>query len=313
MNNAVRWLFGLAAGSLIGIGCAEQVTRPPAPGSGVVLETDMGPVDLIAFDEDAEGFRHVGVHVVLENGRHVVREISVRGRTVDGMDEFTAEIAAAGVTTYRSMRRIDPDVPNRVAARVESGSEGLDVVTEPVPGGIHLVVERRGAGLAPRRVDRFLASDRLRDPAYAVAVRAELAALYPSGPLLDHPDRRLLEAVLGSPDWDVLLERGDDGAGATGSGAGSIAPTAGGDRRIRQVCAVASAVSLISCRIAPFLPPAWFACVPATGIAIACLTYNLVEAFGNDLEGACPCPCVCNDNILPEPPPPPPPIPPTEP
>lgn len=317
MNNAARWFFGLAAGSLLGIGCAQDVTRPPArgPGSGVVLKTELGPMDLVSFRDDGEGFRHLRVHAVLGGGRHVVREIVVRGRAVpgeDGMEEFSAAVLARGVTTYRSVRRVDEEVPGRIAARVESGHDLLDIRLEPVPGGVRLVVVREGEGLAPRRVDRILESDRLRDPAYAVRVRAELAALYPAGPLVDHPDKELLEAVLGSPDWDAVLERRDDAAGAVGGATDPAVSDPDYDRRVRRVCAAASAVSLVSCKVAPFIPAAWFACVPATGISVACLANQIRQAFGNDMEGSCPCPCMCNENP-PVPEPPTPPVPPTEP
>jgi hypothetical protein len=277
MNAASRFIV-LAAGALAGTGCGQEATRPPAPASGIVLGTDLGPVDLLSFTEGEEGFRRIGVHAVLEDGRHAVRTISVRSREVPdgrGTVEFTGLVQDGEATTFLMMRRVHEDAPDRTEAWIACGGESLEMRAEPLAGTLRVVVEHRRPG-APAR-ERILYLD----------------AFYPSGPLLEHPDRKLLEGVLASEDWGAYLVQTPGGA-------------ANRDKRMKQVCAAASAVSLISCKVAIAFAPAWFACVPATGIAVACLVNQVQEAFFPGAEGPCACTCMCNEL---QPPPPPTPTP----
>jgi hypothetical protein len=301
MNAASRFIV-LAAGALAGTGCGQEATRPPAPASGIVLGTDLGPVDLLSFTEGEEGFRRIGVHAVLEDGRHAVRTISVRSREVPdgrGTVEFTGLVQDGEATTFLMMRRVHEDAPDRTEAWIACGGESLEMRAEPLAGTLRVVVEHRRPGAPARERILYLDPESLGDPLYTAAVQRELDAFYPSGPLLEHPDRKLLEGVLASEDWGAYLVQTPGGA-------------ANRDKRMKQVCAAASAVSLISCKVAIAFAPAWFACVPATGIAVACLVNQVQEAFFPGAEGPCACTCMCNE-LQPPPPPPPPPTPTPEP
>jgi hypothetical protein len=68
-------------------------------------------------------------------------------------------------------------------------------------------------------------------------------------------------------------------------------------RRMRRLCTVSAVVGKISCFLARFTPWGWVACVPAEGINIVCLAYNIQQAFLEDdhrePETACRCSCGC--------------------
>ena len=83
--------------------------------------------------------------------------------------------------------------------------------------------------------------------------------------------------MLNSDDWSNYLVATEPG----------LSNTAGNDtdRRIRQVCAWNSPIALLSCAGAKILPVLYTVCVPSMGIEIACESYNIQQAVGNDDDG----------------------------
>jgi len=67
-----------------------------------------------------------------------------------------------------------------------------------------------------------------------------------------------------------------------------------------RVCTAANVIGKVTCFAARFTPWAMIGCVPATGISLACLAYNVYQLTGGGQPdplpppNPCTCGCPCN-------------------
>jgi len=282
-------------GALLLGGCGEEVvptvsrTSPP----GIVLETAIGPVTVLGIRENpGEGVRALLLQAVDEEGEPVRR--SLRLQTVEevggkGFFTTTFTLHAEEGEVFRLTRRVREGNEAFLEATLESGRDRLHLRTRPVEEGLGLYVAATREGKT-RTYRRNLEPARFGEAAYGAGVTAELEELYPSGPLVDGRERRLLDAVLSSPTWgDVMGE----------VPAGSLLPLGADDdgvvRNIRRMCAVSSLASKLSCMATSIFPIAWVVCVPSSGIQIACLALRIYEEFSDNFDTSEDWPCSCNE------------------
>jgi len=266
--------------------CAQEVEtpRPPEHAGLFTLGTALGPVDVLAFGDDPAGAREVRVHAVLPDGRHAVRTL-----------RLAVEETPATITASRTVYTVYTEGVERVrVTRVEGETGVFEAVFEAGGERMRMIAGREVDGIrfrvlldrdgVERTWETRLDPGRGRDAVYAGGVRESLRTFYGEGPLAGNEDLALLVAVLESPDWaEHLVEVPLDPAG--------VDPAT--ERRIRQVCVGAAVTSKISCFISRFTPWGMIACVPATGISLACLIYNVAQIATNPDPAPCACACRC--------------------
>jgi hypothetical protein len=167
--------------------------------------------------------------------------------------------------------------PLALETEIHSGGDSLRWEVEKIGGRFGVRVEATRSGTS-QEAYRLVDPTRLNDADYLEALKQNFQSLYPKGPLRDGADIQLLSAVIQSGDWGSYLKPATDDEAA---------------ERMRKVCVAASATAKIACFTARFLPWAWVACVPATGISIACLAYQIQREFLSPDQSGCPCDCVC--------------------
>jgi hypothetical protein len=280
----------LMGGMVTGTGCSHDESLPvlaPSPErSGLTLQTEVGPVNVLSVRATPRGGRCARVRVARGDGVDVVRTLTVEGNDVPGVPgsyDLTFSVHDQDRRTFRIVHRVRPGSPRFLEARLETGNDALCFKAEPGPGGIHVDAERSTGGEG-RRLSRIVDPRHLGDRRYVRAVREDLLRFCSSGSLLDHPDGKLLMAVLEAPGWGGYLGKSDP------EDPEEPKPKDDGtEKNIQRVCAVASFLNLVSCATLPFFPPSWIVCVPATGTVLACLGHQIQQAFTSDDEEPCPC------------------------
>jgi hypothetical protein len=293
-----------AAGCMLG--CAADVDRPantPLPaGEGpvglFVLETDLGPVDVLSFHDDEGGVRTVRVHRITPIGDHetsAIRVVAEPGPAGDEDGVVSYALVRGGTETCRLTRRISEGSESEVDLAVRAGGDALTVRATRAEGGVlfEVAVTRGGTRTA---YSRFLDRRRAAEPGYVEGIRNEIRAFYPDGPLTDPDDLNTLYSVVGSSDWENHL------VVAEGTGGGT--PDPGFAHRMRVGCTIAGVSGKLTCFAAKFTAWAWLPCIVAEGVNLACLTYNIKQLIDPDAETEppapppppppCGCPCGCD-------------------
>lgn len=275
-------------------GCNHRTTTsepPPRPGL-FTLYTDLGPVDVLAFDQDGER-RSVRVHAVYPDGHHAVRTFKI---------EVGADPARSDATQVIESVWGEGTEHVRVTRTMTEGATGLDAVYASGTEALRLVAFTEGNQVRfqarltrngeERSWDNLLDPERASNAAYVTAMRSSFADFYGSGPFRDNEDLALLVAVEESSDWANYLAETP------------FAPQGGGqsptERNIHRVCTAANVIGKVTCFAARFTPWAMIGCVPATGISIACLAYNVYQLSGSGHPdpppppSPCGCGCACN-------------------
>ena len=254
----------------------------PAP--GFELQTSIGPVDVLAVTDSPDGVRELKVHVIRDTGYHDVRWIQIRGRELEhrpGFFELTYSARDPERETYRVTRVIPEDGEGYVEITQETAGDQLFLWLK-ADGGENTISVRRVADGVTERAVHELDPARLDDASYVESIRHSLEHVYGGSPFENNPERDLLMAVVTAGDWDRYLE---------------VNPASGDSeskRRLERVCVAAAAISRVSCFASMFTPWAWVACVPSTGISIACLAYAVQEVFiNNSQENGCSDGFVC--------------------
>lgn len=276
----MKSFVGILLVLIVAFGCAEDRTVTTVPAARVdtpVLNTAVGPVDILSM-ADRTGFREVVLHRVGDDGGHDVRTLEIRNREVDPSGRFEVEyrLFNKSVETCRWLQRYE-ESPAFVETEIHSGGDSLRWGVKKIGDRFGLSLEVTTAGTS-RKVYREIDPTRLRDADYLESLKQDFQGLYPKGPLREGEELQLLAGVIQSEDWATYLDPATDD---------------GTQERIRRVCVAASATAKIACFAAKFFPWAWVACVPATGISIACLAYQIQQEFLTPAPGGCPCDCIC--------------------
>ena len=291
-----RWMCLLVLALTLLAGCTGRTTTSePARRPGLfTLDTGLGPVDVLEFENDG-GTRTIRVHAVYPDGHHAVRTLRLdvaEDPSNPGATRFVRSIHTQGRETVRIIQNVTEETAG-LDAVYEAGGETLRLIATTEGSGMRFRAElRRGAVLSvwDERLDPVLA----REPGYVRAMQASFADFYGAGPFRDNQDIALLVAVEESPDWSTYLREVPLGPEHNQT------PT---QRNIHRLCTVASTVGKITCFAARFTPWAMFGCVPATGISIACLAYDIYQ-LTMDPEppdplpepGPCTCGCTCGSD-----------------
>lgn len=288
----------LGGGLVLG-GCSGEDAVPTSPRparTGIVLDTNLGPVVLRGVGDDpGDGTRSLHLDATGDDGRTVRRTLWMRTAADPDRHGFyttTYVFLADGEARLRMSRTVRDGSDAFLEAELEGDGDRLHLRSRPAEGGlgVYVAAVRNGEERALRRT---LDPARLSDPSYGAKVSAELEALYPSGPLVDGWDRRLLDAVLGSPTWaEVMGEVPAAGLGTLDADDESVA------RNIRRLCAVSALAGKLGCMAAQVFPYAWIVCVPATGINLACLALQIFQEFHNNLDDL---PCSSCPDTVPDP------------
>jgi len=267
-----------------GCGSGDKVpsaTRTPPP--GIRLETDAGPVTLLSMREDrAGGIRELLLRSEPEGDEALLRLLRIRTAQDPARPGFFTTrytLLAPGDEELLSLSRtVREGSDSFLEAELQGGGDRLFLRSRPEAGGlgVYAFATRRGETRSERRT---LDPARLGDPSYQAGVAADLEALYPSGPLVDGRERRLLDAVLGSPTWEEVMGEAPGGVlDPLGTGDDSVA------RNIRRMCAVSALASKLSCMAVSVFPYAWIVCVPSTGIQLACMAIEIFQVLQNNLD-----------------------------
>jgi len=274
-------VFGVILSVLIiAAGCAEDREVATGPEFGFdtpVLNTEVGPVNVISI-ADRAGFREVVLHHVGDDGGHEVRTLEVRNREADLPGRFEVEYRLLDKTeeTCRWIQRHE-ESPAFVETEIHSGGDSVRWGVQEIGGRLGVRVEAITAGTS-REAYREIDPTHFKDGDYLKDLKQDFQGLYRGGPLRDGEELQLLAGVIQSDDWAAYLTPATDDDT---------------EDRMRRLCVAASATAKISCFAAKFLPWAWVACVPATGISLACLAYQIQREFVNPQPGGCSCECVC--------------------
>ena len=283
----VRWSCCLILVVPFIAGCTHRTTTSePEERPGLfTIYTDLGPVDVLAFDQDG-GKRSIRLHAVYPDGHHAVRtvHIDVASQSADGVG-LVESVWGDGAERFRITRNVTED-PAGLDATYTSSDETLRLVafTEGTQVRFQATLHRDGKD---RIWNQTLDPARASEANYVTAMRASFADFYGSGPFRENEDLSLLVAVEESPDWSNYLAEVPLGP------EGGQSPT---ERNIHRVCTAANVIGKISCFASRFTPWAMIACVPATGISIACLAYNVYQLAGDghpDPLPPNPCTCGC--------------------
>jgi len=267
-------------------GCNHRsTTSEPLPRPGLfTVYTDLGPVDVLAFDQEGSR-RSIRVHAVYPDGHHAVRtfkiEIGADPSNVDNT-QVTESVWDEGKEEIRVTRNLVED-DGGLDATYASGSETLRLTATTQGSQIRFKAELNRNNTV-QTWDQILDPGRATDPAYVNAVRASFASFYGVGPFRENEDLALLVASEESPDWSNYL------AEIPFAPLGGQSPT---ERNIHRVCTAANVIGKVTCFAARFTPWAMIGCVPATGISLACLAYNVYQVMGNGHDNPPPNPCTC--------------------
>jgi hypothetical protein len=285
-------LIMLVGPLLFGCNRDTRTSAPPERPGLFTIDTDLGPVDVLALNGEG-GTRDIRFHVVYPDGHHAVRTLHMEVADLpdhpDGT-RFIQSIRGDGVERLR------------ITQSVPENAVGLDAVYEIGNERLRLVAFREGdfvrvrADLTrdgtERTWEQVIDRARTEDSGYVSALQASLADFYGQGPLRNNDDLSLYVAVLGSPDWSAYLDLGP----LDPEGSGSTVTT---ERNIHRLCVASAVVGKVSCFVARFTPWALIPCIPATGINIACLVYNVSQLVSSPdplppLPRPCTCGCACS-------------------
>jgi hypothetical protein len=275
-------------------GCKHQTntTAPPERPGLFTIYTDLGPVDVLAFEQEG-GHRSVRLHAVYPDGHHAVRTIKVDVAADPSRAEATQVIESVwgeGAERIRVTRNVTEN-ESGLDAVYRSGEETLRLVAVAEGTQVRFQAELNRSG-GKRAWEQMLDPGRASNAAYVASVRASFADFYGSGPFRENEDLALLLAVEESPDWSNYLD--ETPIGLEGGGQ---SPT---ERNIHRVCTAANVIGKVTCFAARFTPWAMIGCVPATGISLACLAYNVYQLTGGGQPdplpppNPCTCGCPCN-------------------
>jgi hypothetical protein len=274
-------VFGAILSVLVAaMGCAENrevATKPESGFDAPVLNTAVGSVDVLSIADHA-GFREVLLHHVGDDGVHRVRTLEVRNREIDLSGRFEVEYRLLDKMgeTCRWVQSHE-ESPAFVEIEIHSGGDFVRWGIKQIAGGLGVRVEATRAGTS-KQAYREVEPTHFKDADYLEDLKQDFRGLYPSGPLRDGPELQLLSGVVQSEDWARYLTPATDDEA---------------QERLRKVCVAAAVTAKIACFAAKFLPWAWVACVPASGVSIACLAYQIQREFVNPQPGGCSCECVC--------------------
>ncbi len=258
------------------VGPAPDEVRLVDPAVPIVpmfaLETDgFGSVPVLAAAIDPSGVKHLRVMTAETGERLITIGKSVRA------DGFITERYVIGTNTDQivSVERRGHDPGARLDVILKSGSERVDLSVKNM-GGLSFFFGRLtqdGQVIKTVRVDSAM------DPA---TVDARLTEFYPTGPLSDGADFRLLWAVVTSSDWENHLALDEPGIQGT---AGNVDQTT---RNWNRMCVTARWVAALSGK---FLvgsggtnPIAATIFIPALGFVVACEMAHFIEVWSNDDE-----------------------------
>ena len=272
-------------------GCSDKTaTSEPARRPGLfTLNTDLGPVDVLRFENDG-GTRTIRVHVEYPDGRHAVRTLRLDASedpSNPNATRFVQSIHADGGEAVRIIQNVTEET-DRLDAVYEARGETLRLIAMTEGSGVRFRAElRRGA--TERVWDNLLDPGLAREPEYVRAMQASFAEFYGDGPFRANEDLGLLVAVEESADWSRYLREVPLGPEHNQS------PT---QRNIHRVCTAAGVIGKITCFASKFTPWAMFGCVPATGISLACLAYQVYQLTldpepPDPLPEPAPCTCGC--------------------
>ena len=291
-----RWMCLLVLALPLLAGCSGRTTTSePAQRPGLfTLDTDLGPVDVLGFENDG-GTRTIRVHAEYSEGHHAVRTLRLdvaEDPSNPNATRFVQSIEGGGEPV-----RITQSVTDETAgldAVYEAGGETLRLLAATEGSSVRFRAElRRGADVSTweKLLDPALA----REPEYVRVMQASFADFYGNGPFRDNEDVALLIAVEESRDWSDHLREVPLGPEHSQTQT---------QRNIHRLCTVAGVVGKITCFASKFTPWAMFGCVPATGISIACLAYDIYQLTldPDPLDPLpepplpCTCGCTCGDD-----------------
>lgn len=272
----MRSILFVVVGCVLLMGCAERGESPTSAepaASGFELQTTLGPVRVLSVTDSSDGVRELQVDAVRGNGTHDVRRIRIQGHELDdrpGFFEFTYSVRDRKEETFRITRVSPEDGAGYV--EITQAAEGQELVLRvKAVGGENAISVERAANGVVKRAFHELDPTRLDDAAYVETIARSLERVYRGSPFENNPERDLMMAVVTSSDWNRYLEEADPATGIDDT-----------EENFIRVCVAAAAVSRVACFAAQLVPWAWVACVPATGISIACLAYEVQAVFLND-------------------------------
>ena len=289
-----RWSCLLILTLPVFAGCKHETrtTAPPERPGLFTIYTGLGPVDVLAFDQK-DGHRSIRLHAVYPDGHHAVRTVEVDVAPDPSRPDQTRlveSVWSGAAESFRITRNVTENETG-LDATYASGDETLRLIAGAEGSQIRFRAElnRQGEKHAwEQMLDPALASN----PAYVASTRASFGDFYGSGPFRENEDLALLIAVEESEDWSNYLAEMPIGIEG-----GAPSPT---ERNIHRVCTAANVIGKVTCFAARFTPWAMIGCVPATGISLACLAYNVYQLAGNGHPdplpppNPCTCGCPCN-------------------
>jgi hypothetical protein len=269
-------------------GCKDETkTTAPSERPGLfTIYTDLGPVDVLAFDQN-DGHRSIRLHAVYPDGHHAVRTVKVEVTPDPSRLDQTQVVESVwgeGSEHFRITRNVGENETG-LDATYASGNETLRLVAASQGTQVRFQAELIRSG-ERRTWEQMLDPARASNATYVAAMRASFADFYGSGPFRENEDLALLIAVEESEDWSNYLAETPIGI----EGAGGQTQT---ERNIHRVCTAAGVIGKVTCFAARFTPWAMIGCVPATGISLACLAYNVYQLAGNGHDDPPPNPCTC--------------------
>lgn len=294
-NHARNFVLVLLGSMLIVQGCSENRGSPARPDVTeqvglFTLQTELGPVDVLSFQDEPEGPRNIKIHHINGEGTHVVRTIQMsQGPSLEFPDGFAYSSAIYDrdreLSRFTQTYFLDP--ASGFELTLETGGDRMRVKAKP-DGEVYRVRYRFESGGIVREIRLELDPGRLDDAFYAREFHRRLLELYPSGTLVEDPDHLLMAAVVASPDWENYLE--ESPYQVQGSGKDKT------KERIRRFCLIVSATAQVTCFISIFQPVVLGVCVSASLMSAGCTVYEISQIFANDENLSCPCTCMCPNN-----------------
>jgi hypothetical protein len=260
---------------------AEQRERPGL----FTLYTNLGAVDVLAFEQQ-DGHRSVRLHAVYPDGHHAVRTIKVDVIPDPARPDQTQVVESVwndGSERFRITRNLTENATG-LDATYASGHESLRFIASTQGTQVRFQAQLDRSG-DTRTWEKTLDPARASNTTYVASVRASFADFYGSGPFRENEDLALLIAVEESDDWGNYLTEtpiGIEGGGQTQT-----------ERNIHRVCTAANVIGKVSCFAARFTPWAMIGCIPATGITLTCLAYNVYQLTTSPDPLPPPPPCTC--------------------